>query len=156
MIAWRRTSAGSAARETIVEQRRQRKLRRDAMSINATKRVVATTASGAYATRHTPSIINGQAATTRAATTTKKRSRARKKKARTTTNTTILLWRWLRPPKRQKRPVASFLKSRARSSSPTTTLMPFLPRQRVSWATVARTLWPSDGPRQQKRSLVKN
>ncbi len=60
------------------------------------------------------------------------------------------------PAKKQKRPVASFLESRARSSSPTTTLMPFSPRRRVSWATVATTLWPSDAPRQQKRSLVKN
>jgi hypothetical protein len=80
----------------------------------------------------------------------KKRSQAKKKKARTTTNTTILPWQWLRPPKRQKRPVASFLESRARSLSPTTILMPFSPRRRVSWATVAMTLWPSDGPHQQK------
>jgi hypothetical protein len=32
----------------------------------------------------------------------------------------------------------------------------FPPRRRVSLATVARTFWPSEGPHQQKRSLVKN
>jgi hypothetical protein len=71
----------------------------------------------------------GRTAMIRAATTTKKWSRVAKKKARTTTSMTISPWRWLRPPKRQRRPVTSFLKSCVRSSSPTTTLMLFLPRR---------------------------
>jgi hypothetical protein len=134
--AWQWVNAESAARATSVEQRRQKIRERNATSVDVTKRVVATTVSGAYVTRRTPSIIDGRAATTRAAITTKKRSQAKKKKARTTTNTTILPWRWLRPPKRQKQPVVSFLKSRARLLSPTTILMPFSLRWRVFWATV--------------------
>ncbi len=77
-----------------------------------------------------------RAVMTRATTTTKKRLQVAKKKARTTTSMTILPWRWLHLPKRQRQPVVLFLESCTRSSSLTTTLMPFLPRRRVFWVTV--------------------
>ncbi len=54
---------------------------RNAMSINATERAVATTVSGAFATRRTPTSFAGGAVTTIAATTCKKQSRAKKRLA---------------------------------------------------------------------------
>ncbi len=124
---WQRANAGSVARATSVEQQRQKIRERDAMSVNTRKRLVATIASNGCATTSS----NDESCNNN-----KKRSRAAKKKARTTTSMTILPWRWLLPPKRQRRPVALFLESRARLSSPMTTLMPFSPRRQVFWATV--------------------
>jgi hypothetical protein len=79
--AWRWASVENAARATIVKRQPRKNSGRDAMSVDATKRAVAMTVSGAFATRCTLTSIAGRAATMIAARTCKKWSRAKKRLA---------------------------------------------------------------------------